>query len=253
MSRLPREFQRLFLADDAVAGTVRALVLEVARPAQWPILSAVWQGVQAELDLPAPAIAVNGVDGLQLWFLLQQSVDAAAGHAFLDALRRRYLADLPRSRIRLLTVGTATEAGAASSPQVQPLQVPAVQADTGNWSAFVAPDLAPIFDEAPWLDIPPGEDGQADLLARLRSITPVAFEAAWQRLQPRAEAPAAVPLTSPESSLPASSQPPAQPAVQASAKAAARQFLLQVMNDTSTPLAQRIEAAKALLQSPAAD
>lgn len=253
MSRLPREFQRLFHTEAGAPGTVRALVLEVARPAQWPILSAVWQGVQAELDLPAPAIAVNGVDGLQLWFPLQQPVDAAAGHAFLDALRQRYLADLPRSRVRLLTVGSASEAGAASDPQVEPLQVPAVQADTGNWSAFVAPDLAPIFDEAPWLDIPPGEDGQADLLARLRSITPVAFEAAWQRLQPQAEALAVAPLMSHTASLSTPSQSPAQPGVHASAKAAARQFLLHVMNDTSAPLAQRIEAAKALLQSPAAD
>ena len=31
-----------------------------------------------------------------------------------------------------------------------------------------------------------------------------------------------------------------------------RQFLLQVMNDASAPLAQRIEAAKALLSAPAA-
>jgi hypothetical protein len=36
------------------------MVLELARPAEWPPLARVWQAVQAELGLPAPAIAVSG-------------------------------------------------------------------------------------------------------------------------------------------------------------------------------------------------
>ena len=65
MSRLPQEWQRLYavsapstgdtasplLAD--AQGRVRAAVVELARPADWAALSAVWQGVQADLGLPA--------------------------------------------------------------------------------------------------------------------------------------------------------------------------------------------------------
>jgi len=230
MSRLPREFQRLFLSTDAGSepaavaadAAVRALVLEVARPAQWSALSAVWQGVQADLQLPAPAIAVNGVDGMQLWFSLQQPVATARGHEFLEGLRRRYLAELPSARIALMAL---------------PRKLPALQADTGNWSAFVAPDLAPIFDDAPWLDIPPSEEGQADLLQRLKCIQPAAFDAALQHLQPVAEAPGLV----------AEAAADAAPLPSPAAHHDARHFLLWVMNDTAAPLALRIEAAKALL------
>ena len=55
----------------------------------------------------------------------------------------------------------------------------------GQWSAFVAPDLAPVFVEATWLDIPPGAEGQADLLKSLKSITPQAWESALAILAPR--------------------------------------------------------------------
>ena len=72
MTRLQTELERLYLAAPAsladAQGRVRALVLEAVLPASWDRLSAVWQGVQAELELPAPAIAVSGTDGVQLWF-----------------------------------------------------------------------------------------------------------------------------------------------------------------------------------------
>jgi hypothetical protein len=50
------------------SGAVRAMVLEVAGPADWDATSRVWRGVQADLELPAPAVAVTGKDGYQLWF-----------------------------------------------------------------------------------------------------------------------------------------------------------------------------------------
>ena len=65
MSRLQSELQRLYgrpvdgVATVGVdrAATVRAMVLELARPADWDLLSKAWRGVQADLELPAPAIA----------------------------------------------------------------------------------------------------------------------------------------------------------------------------------------------------
>jgi hypothetical protein len=149
-------------------------------------------------------------------------VAAHRAAAFLAQLRSRYLAGVAPGRLRLLPSPTDPIAHAA--------RVPAEQDASGNWSAFVAPDLAPVFADTPWLDIPPGIEGQADLLARLESIKPEAFEAALQPL-PTGAAEAA-PLA----------PQPADPAIDA------KRFLQQVMNDGTVALALRIEAAKALLR-----
>lgn len=214
MNRLQSELQRLYGDAAEGGGEVRALVLELARPADWDALGQVWRGVQVELQLPAPAIAVSGTDGMQLWFSLQRPVNATRAADFLARLQRRYMAGIAPGRIKVA---------------MQPPAVPAQHAATGNWSAFVAPDLAPVFVDTPWLDIPPGIEGQADLLARLESIKPAAFDAAMQALQP-----ASAPVAASPASAPAACDEP-------------RQFLLRVMNDDSVDLALRIEAAKALL------
>jgi hypothetical protein len=229
-SRLAREFRRLYGQAPApapapaadTAGGVRALVLEVARPAEWQPLGALWKGVQADLGLPAPAIAANGHDGLQLWFSLAEPLAAAQAHAFLEGLRLRYLADLPQHRVALMT--------APVPPQV-PARVSAAPPADDRWSAFVAADLAPIFEETPWLDLAPSEEGQADLLSRLGSIQAAPLAAAWARLQPK-----------PIEKWPALAQAPGS-----TAHPQAGQFLLTVMNDDTAPLALRVEAAKALL------
>ena len=236
MTRLQSELTRLYLAAPAppggavapfvdAQGRVRALVLEVVQPVAWDILSRVWQGVQAELDLPAPAIAVSGTDGLQLWFSLEGPIEAAYAHAFLESLRTRWLADVAPTRVRLLPDPAA--------PTRPVPRVPAPQADGDHWSAFIAPDLAAIFSETPWLDVEPGEEGQAALLRGLQSIKPVAFADAVARLDARALAQAPVALVARSEA----NEPTDDP----------RRFLLRVMNDESVPLALRIDAAKALL------
>jgi hypothetical protein len=244
MTRLKAEFQRLYRHTPADTATPplnteteigsRAMVFELARPADWEQLSTVWRGVQSELDLPAPAIAASGLDGLQLWFSLSEPVSLAQAQSFLDHLRRRYLPDVAARRIKLMpTVDTPNDTVA----------VPALQV-TGNWSTFVAPDLAPLFAETPWLDIPPGRDGQAHLLSSLKSIQPAAFSAALAQLQ------------ADEAAATAAAQPPAEPPHTEPAitpprdygpNLAPQTFLLAVMNDPTAPLALRIEAAKALL------
>ena len=102
MNRLDTEHQRLFASDpDATAeGRLRHLVLAVCGPADWAPLSAVWRGVQADLDLPAPAIAVNGVDAFELWFSLADPVPAHTAAAFLDGLCDRYLGEVAPARRR---------------------------------------------------------------------------------------------------------------------------------------------------------
>ena len=60
--------------------------------------------------------------------------------------------------------------------------IPAEPDRPEHWSAFVAPDLAPIFNDTPWLDLPPNLEGQAELLARLVSISPDEWEVAQAQL-----------------------------------------------------------------------
>lgn len=228
-SRLQAERARLHPAP--AAGATRTLVLELARPADWNVLAAVWQGVQADLALPAPAIAVSGSDGLQLWFSLQQPVDGARAVAFLAGLRARYLPGVAPARVRSLP---PADGGAWQLPEV-----PALQAGGENWSAFIAPDLAPLFSDTPWLDVQPSPEGQADLLAGLRPIPPAAFDAALQALQ-QALKPAAADDT-PQTAGPAMA--PSAPGADLDPRA----FLQRVLNDESAPLVLRVEAAKALL------
>ena len=254
MTRLQSELDRLYLprspapvADAAQPSPLidssiqtRALVMDLTHPPSWALLSKVWNGVQTELDLPAPAIAVSGVDGLQLWFSLTEPIATSHAHAFLESLRKRFLPDIDARRIRLLPAADAT----AAHPERHAKRVPALQESTGNWSAFVAADLAPVFEDTPWLDIPPGEEGQATLLHGMRSITPAAFDEALLRLGPGTPAAlAAAPVTSPRA------EPlPTQRITTSAAHEDAERFLRRVMNDESVALALRIEAAKALLQ-----
>jgi len=242
-TRLQTEFQRLYEPDQPAApgaliddqGQVRAAVLELAGPADWAALSQVWQGVQAQLGWPAPAIAVSGTDGLQLWFSLRQPLPAAQARALLQALADRWLADLRPQRLRLWP-------NEADSGWQHAARVPAQQADGINWSAFIAPDLAPLFADTPWLDLPPGDDGQASLLAPLASLSAGPRQSGLAELRP-----AATPATA--ANVPAAASTPSAPAFHSGAThfQSPRDFLLAVMNDAAVPLALRIDAAKALL------
>jgi hypothetical protein len=229
MNPLQTELNRLYLAPE---GQLRALVLELARPADWSQLAPLWRGVQTDLALPAPAIAVSGVDGYQLWFSLAEPVPALEGALFLDALRRHYLGTVTASRISL--------APSLAAPEAQPaLPVPGQQQGaSGHWSAFVAPDLAPIFADEPWLDQPPSPEAQASVLVRLQSIKPAALAAALARLRSAA---------SPQLPTEPPSQVPTYAPVASGQALTPKAFLLAVMQDPAVALGLRIEAAKALL------
>lgn len=216
---------------------MRALVLDVGRPADWDLLGAVWRGVQLDLGLPAPGIAIAGEDSYQLWFSLQAGCEAGQGAAFLAGLKAHYLGAVPASRVRCFP--SVEAAGLPISAPPVPAQV-----REGQWSAFVAADLAPVFVESPWLDIPPGAEGQADLLKELQSITPPAWAAALDELgstRPVAPAVPVIPIPTPTPSVDAVAGGPATGFTDP------RAFLLHVMNDASVPMPLRIEAAKALL------
>lgn len=244
MDRLAQELKRLYgleTARDADAaeaelvdadGRVRAMVLALAGPPDWAALARVWQGVQRDLDLPAPAIAISGTDAYQLWFSLAQPVSVARARAFLDGLRLRYLGDIEAARISALPAfDGASPPSARHARHARP--VPSRQAGGEQWSAFVAQDLAPVFAEQPWLDMPPNAEGQARLLAGLECMQAADLERALQGLQPASTA--AEPTEVNAAAAPAGGCRDPQ------------RFLIDVMNDESVDLALRIEAAKALL------
>jgi hypothetical protein len=163
------------------------------------------------------AIAVNGVDGHQLWFSLAKPVSMVEATAFLNHLRLRYLSTVAEKRIGVMSCARG---------------VPALQQGTGLWSAFVAPDLAAIFSAEPWLDLAPSPDAQANVLARLESIKPAVFQSILESctLQTIGVSTASVTASAP---LGKEMEP--------------KQFLWAVMNDQAIALHLRIEAAKALL------
>jgi hypothetical protein len=220
--RLQTELQRLFDTQPATEGRVRTLVLGISGPADWPALAAVWRGVQTDLNWPAPAIAINGVDAFELWMPLQVAVPQDEARRGLQHLCARYLSDVAPARWRLWP---ALDKGLSASPQAQPQ----LHAATGRWSAFVAPDLAAVFGDDPSLDLPPGDDAQAEVLSRIQPIP----AADWQRAIASA-APLALPVSQPTTTAPAHDDP--------------RRFLLSVMNDATVDMALRVEAAKALLK-----
>lgn len=280
MSRLQVEFDRLYapvLADRpnidgaegveaAAAGLlspaneVRALVLDIGRPVNWELVAPLWRGVQEDLDMPVPAVAISGAQSFQLWFSLAQAIPAAQGHIFLEALRRRYLPEVPASRVEAYPRASGGNTVAWVHAPVVPLLV-----HPDQWSAFVAPGLAPVFAETPWLDFPPNEDGQADLLRGLTSVSAATWLDAQARLKLDASGKTALPVLpalqaaggSPV--LPVGQAPLTSPGTLSTLGTPAgtpagtnlmqdpRSFLLQVMNDERVALPLRIEAAKALL------
>jgi hypothetical protein len=243
MNRLQSELNRLYLTGSAdtpsphpidAQGRVRAMVMELTQPADWDVLSRVWHGVQSELELPAPGIAVSGTDGLQLWFSLAEPITPPQAQAFLEALRARFLPDIGSTRVRLMPAASSGPHGTLHAPLV-----PALQALTGNWSAFVAADLAGVFAESPWLDMAPNDEGQANLLRGLETMKQTSFDAASKRL--------AAPTVRPSAgaSEPTAATPERSGA--ATPDADPKRFLIKIMNDETVALALRIEAAKALL------
>ena len=251
MSRLSAELHRLYGNPSPLAAgdTTRCVVLRCPRPGAWPTLRPLWQGVQAELDWPAPAIVVDGVDAIELWFSFQQPLPEEQALALGWALCSRFGSESPTPRTQV-----HVQAGSADTPGLPPMErLP------GQWSAFVAPDLAAVFADDPWLDMPPGDDAQAELLVPLRSLTP---EALARLLPNEPAAPSGVAArtlvaASGSRELFATASPGGAshpvPAVTGGftwpnpGPRSAQAFLQQVMNDASVPLQWRVEAAKALL------
>ena len=259
MNRLQAELHRLYLSHELqiecqdpadpdrglidAKGQVRAMVMEVARQAGWDGVAALWHGIQNDLDLPAPAIAVSGIDGYQVWFSLLEPVSVAQAQEFLESLRLRYLGAIAPKHIAMKPAADTAAPFLVQHSQL----VPALQGETGRWSAFVAPGLARMFADEPWLEGAPSPDAQANILANCECITPADFRLAQERLR----------LLRPQIARDRQATPVDSTAVDDRWQAARpacpydgtdpKRFLRAVMNDPAAELRLRIEAAKALL------
>lgn len=259
MNRLQTELHRLYISDmpppesldpacadlDLIDadGQVRAMVLEVAQPAGVDWMASLWQKIQEDLDLPAPAIAVSGSNGYQVWFSLCEPVPFAQAQDFLESLRLRYLGDVAPRHIGMKPAADAS----APRKAVHARLAPALQVETGRWSAFVAPGLASMFADEPWLDVQPGFDAQANLLSSVKSIRPADFRRARDLLRPAAAQVIQNSGSASVHTIVGSKEAPNQNLVSADAGSDPRRFLLSVMNNSTAELHLRIEAAKALL------
>ena len=216
MDKLDAELRRLHLSPaEPPASGGQALCLGFRRAADWESVAALWHAAQAELDLPAPAMSIDG-EGYRLWFSLAERVADETARRFIDGLIRRYLAELPDARLHI---------DFAASPP------PAELIPDERWAAFIDPGLGSMFAAEPWLDMAPNRNQQADLLAALRSIRPAELSHALDRMLAQTS-PAAAPAALETLSL---SGPFTHP----------RDFLLAVMNDPQAGSLARIEAAKA--------
>ena len=215
----------LLLDAQNPAGEQRLLCLAFSRASDWPQIASLLDALINELDLPAPALSIDG-QGHRLWFSLAQPVAAAKAQSFLDGLCHRYLSELPPARV---------QSGSASRIPLPPAPL----ADGERWTAFIDPAMGSMFLDEAWLDMPPGLDRQADLLATCKSIPAADFNRVFSLLFARETESTAkttmIAVDAPETTkISHSYQDP-------------KSFLLAVMNDPGVSLAQRIEAAKALL------
>lgn len=215
------------------AGLARALVLGIARGSDWEAVAGLYLGLVESLELPAPAIAVCAAGGYQVWISLAEAVPLVQARAFLEGLRRRYLAAIPAARLQLRP-GMEAETHCVAT-------LPNLDEESGRWSAFIDPAMGSMFCDELGLDLAPNNDRQADMLAALRSVAP----REWQR------ALAALTDGGGEAAVPLADTPPATTGATALSVGGGftdpQAFLLAVMNDPAASGHDRIEAAKALL------
>lgn len=223
-------------------GLVNAMVIGFDRASDWDAVAGLYQGIQDDLELPAPAISVLGSAGYQLWLSLAESVPLAEARFFLDALRLKYLPDVSLSGLHCIP----------DTAQSRVALVPAYNNLTGRWSAFIDPSMGAMFVEESGLGMAPNMDRQAEMLSRLESMKARDFLRARESLRTEADANLAIQNEC------AIQQNPSHPRSGTARRDQStlevgnnftdpKAFLLAVMNDASASSRDRIEAARALL------
>jgi hypothetical protein len=256
MNKLESELQRLYFlpgqtwpslksdTDNPVidlitaTGLVRCLVISVEQGCDWAQLGALYQGVQEDLDLPAPAISVSVEAGYQIWFSLTEPIGLQSARDFMAGLCQKYLTETKVTKLKFRP-GTANNLG------FLPL-VPAKQAESERWSAFIDPTMGSMFVDETWLEMAPNLDKQAGMLAGLASITADDFQQALIILQ---SPPEDKPISTAQNSASVQLQTCSELTTlnMESGFTNPKSFLLAVMNNPSASAEHRIQAATVLL------
>ncbi|GAB2181210.1 hypothetical protein DLREEDagrD3_14330 [Denitratisoma sp. agr-D3] len=225
----------LLLALVNAQGQVRTLVMTLHRNQDWPAIAALYAGLEQDLDLPLPALAVLADGGFQLWFSLAEPVPVASGHALLAGLQRRYLAHIPAERLDWQPT--------AADPTPTLRLVPHRLGTEERWSAFIDPSLGAMFATEAGLDVPPNLEGQANILARCQAIKLADLARALGQLAPPDESPSSAPTAAPMPNPAASQRLPDLGGPFTDPKS----FLLALMNCPDASAELRVQAATALL------
>src|SRR4051794_5533725 len=106
-AQFPQALARHLLGEENVPvrlenddGQVRAIVIPFDKPtrgdegAHWARLCEAANALQAEFDLPAPAVSIDGATGYRLWLSLETPAPAAQAQRFAALLRAAYFPDL---------------------------------------------------------------------------------------------------------------------------------------------------------------
>ena len=255
MNKLESELQRLYFlpgqkwlgakseSDNpridliTATGLARCLLISVKDGYAWQQVAALYQGIQDELQLPAPAFSVCVEDGYQIWFSLAEPVALQLASDFMERLCLKYLTETKASKLIL-------RPGMADEQKFVP-QVPAKQESSDRWSAYIDPTMGSMFVAETWLEMPPNLDKQAGMLAGLKSIMPEDFHRALSTLQTMHETKSNPPAQNIESGQ--LQQPNKTSLSIGSGFSNPKSFLLAVMNDPTASAEQRIQVAIALL------
>jgi hypothetical protein len=160
-------------------GMARAMVIDFDKATDWPKVATLYEQLQTDLKLPAPAISVSGRKGYGLWLSLEEALPVTQARAFLKAIKLRYLADIPDATLDLRP-DTATPTHSAVAVIKLP---PCIHKASGKWAAFIDPSMGANFTDEPWLEVAPPLSKQGDMLAQLESIKSGAFLKALAQLQ----------------------------------------------------------------------
>lgn len=176
----------------SAAGQTRALVLEFRRkagqavPRHWDNLCRMANYLQQQLELPAPAVSITGVNSFRLWLSLAHAVPLEHAETFLQQLCATSLPELAADELDWLPQGSR-------QPAQTTLDCPPTFNGNGLWSAFIHPGMGAAFEEESGLVVEPPPAGQAAFLERLHSISASQWTHACALLQ--SQQPEAAPAT----------------------------------------------------------
>jgi hypothetical protein len=196
MEKLIAELTRLYLAPEAVTrevlaqhiagkntlaiklttadGLTRALAIPFRKirgdgeAQHWSRLCEVANALQADLELPAPAVSIDGAHAYRLWLSLAEPVAASQAQDFLEGLQAKYFPEIELAP------------DAATAPVYLP---PCLNPRSGKWAAFIHPGMGASFADESGLEMAPPLAGQAGFLEGLESIEPELFLGALRKLR----------------------------------------------------------------------